>query len=476
MTYRAVAVDRRTLTLIATILGSSLAFLDAFVVTNALPTIRERLHFGFAGQQWIALSYALALVALYLIAGAVGDRLGRRRVFLVAIVAFAVASAVAALAQDVNQLIGARVGQGIAAAFVSTNSLALIRALYKEEAGRAIGIWTGATAFATIAGPPIGGLIIENASWRLIFFMNLPLGAIAIVCLLLGAREEARTGPPRRFDLVGAALIALTLGLLTLGLERAQTNGFARNWWAFAGAALLFAAFIALELRLEEPLLPLQLFRERMFAAANLETLLVYGALQSAGLYIPLYFQWLGLGPLAVSLLFIPPSLALIAFAGRAGRYADEHGPRVPLTLGPLLLGAGYVLYATVSTRHEVWTRGSGGVALFSAGLVLVVAPITAAALSAAPDRFAGIASGVNTTLSRLGGLVSVAVVGLVIALVVRQDAGRHEVAFDRHDHSALAAHAFSHAFRVGMTLAAALAFAGALVGFAWIRKPAAPQ
>src|SRR3954454_8132733 len=192
-----VGVNRRTLTLVATILGSSLAFLDAFIVTNALPTIRERLHFGFAGQQWIALSYALALVALYLIAGAIGDRFGRRRVFLVAIVAFAAASAFAALAQDVNQLIAARAAQGVAAAFVSTNSLALIRALYKQEAGRAIGIWTSATAFATIAAPPIGGLIIEHASWRLIFFINLPLGAIAIACLLLRGPEEARTRPGR---------------------------------------------------------------------------------------------------------------------------------------------------------------------------------------------------------------------------------------------------------------------------------------
>src|SRR3954470_13516282 len=169
-----VGVNRRTLILVATILGSSLAFLDAFIVSLALPTIRERLHFGFAGQQWVALAYALALVALYLIAGAVGDRFGRRRVFVVAVAVFALASAAAGFAQDVNQLVAARVGQGIAAAFVSTNSLALIRAFYKEEAGRAIGIWTGATALATIAGPPLGGLIVELASWRLIFFINLP--------------------------------------------------------------------------------------------------------------------------------------------------------------------------------------------------------------------------------------------------------------------------------------------------------------
>jgi EmrB/QacA subfamily drug resistance transporter len=470
-------VDRRTLVLVATILGSSLAFLDAFIVSLALPTIREKLHFGFAGQQWVAISYSLALVSLYLIAGALGDRLGRRRVFLVAIVAFALASAFAGLAQDATQLIAARVLQGIAAAFVSTNSLALIRALYKEQAGRAIGIWTAATALATIAGPPLGGLLVQSASWRLIFFINLPLGAVAIVCILLGAREEVSTGPPRRFDLLGAALIASTLGLLTLGLERAQTHSFSGVWWAFAASALLFVAFVAWELRLEEPLLPLQLFRERTFAAANLETLLVYGALQSAGFYMPLYLQWLRLEPSTAGLIFIPTSLALAAFSGRVGRYADEHGPRLPLTLGPLLLAAGYGVFATVQTHGEVWTRGLAGVALFSAGLVLVVAPITAAALSAAPARFAGIASGVNTTVSRLGGLVSVAVVGLVITLVVRTDAGRGTIAFDRNDHSAGATKAFRHAFESGMGFAAALALAGAAVGFLAIRKPAeAPQ
>ena len=292
------------------------------------------------------------------------------------------------------------------------------------------------------------------------------------MCTLLGAREEVRTGPPRRFDLVGATLIASTLGLLTLGLERAQSHGAAGVWWAFAGSALLFAGFIVWELRREEPLLPLQLFRDRTFAAANLETLLVYGALQSAGFYMPLYLQWLGLRAFTAGLIFIPTSVVLTLFSARIGRYSDEHGPRLPLTLGPLLLGAGYGVYATVQTHDEVWTRGSVGVALFSAGLVLVVAPITAAALSAAPARFAGIASGVNTTVSRLGGLVSVAVIGLVITLVVNADARSGTIPFDRDDHSARATHAFRHAFESGMGLAAALALAGAAVGFFLIRKP----
>jgi EmrB/QacA subfamily drug resistance transporter len=466
-------VDRRTLTLIAAILGSSLAFLDAFIVQIALPTMRDKLHFGFVGAQWVVLSYSLALVALYLIAGAVGDRFGRRRVFLTAIAWFAIASAVAGFAPNVGVLVGARVAQGIAAAFVSTNSLAMIRVLYKEQAGQAIGTWTAATSAALIVGPSIGGLIVLW-SWRLIFFINLPLSIVAVVCILLGAKEEESPGARRRFDLVGAGLGAAAFLLLTLGLTRAQKHSFASVWWLLALAAVAFVAFIVLELRLEEPLLPLGLFKERVFAAANLETFLVYGALQSAGFYIAQYLQsdGIGLSSLWASFFFIPPSILLTVLSRRVGRFADQHGPRLPLAVGPLLLAAGYGLFATVGNRHELWIYGIPGAALFSVGLVLIVAPITAAALSAAPDRFAGVASGVNTTLSRLGGLTSIAVVGLVIAGV----AGNDVSLFKKGHESGHELTASRHGFEAGMGFAAGLALAGAAVGAAGIsrRKTAA--
>ena len=289
-------MNRRTLILVATILGSSLAFLDAFIVALALPTIREQLHFGFAGQQWIALAYALALVSLYLIAGALGDRFGRRRVFVAADRRLRRRLGRAPGSRRTSSSsIAARAFQGIAAAFVSTNSLALIRALYKEEAGRAIGIWTGATALATIAGPPLGGLLVEAGSWRLIFFINLPLGAVAIVCILLGPREDVRTGPPRRFDLVGATLIASTLSLLTLGLERAQSHGAGGVWWAFAGFAVLFAGFIVWELRQRGAAAPAPALPRAHVRGGEPRDAARLRRAAVGGLYMPLYLQWLGL-------------------------------------------------------------------------------------------------------------------------------------------------------------------------------------
>jgi EmrB/QacA subfamily drug resistance transporter len=465
-------VDRRTLILVATILGSSLAFLDAFVVALALQRIASGIHLGFSGQQWVVLSYSITLGSLYLIAGAAGDRLGRRRVFLAGVVAFAATSAAAGLAPSAGWLIGARAAQGVAAAFVTTNSLALLRAFYKEESGRAIGLWSAWTAGASIAGPPIGGALAE-ISWRLIFFINLPLAALCVVCVLAGAREEERPNRARRFDVAGAVLAAASLALLTFGLERLEKHSLADTWWAFAGAAAAFALFLVRETRAAEPLLPLGLFRERLFAAANLQTFLVYGALQSASIYMALYLQFLGLSPKEAGLVFIPTSLALALFSARAGRYADRHGPRVPLTVGPLLLMAGYLLFSRVGSKDDLWTWGIAGLIALSLGLPLIVAPITATALAAAPAELAGIASGVNTTLSRLGGLVAVPVLGLAIAVVFYHYAPDSAKPFALHVHSDAVQTATVRAFRIGMQLAACLAAAGALVAAVALRRQA---
>jgi len=464
-------VDRRTLSLIAAILGSSLAFLDAFIVQIALPTMSRKLHFGLVGEQWVMLSYSLALVALYLIAGAVGDRFGRRPVFLGAVAAFAAASAIGGFATNVEVLVVARTLQGIAAAFVSTNSLALIRVLYKEQAGTAIGTWTAATSAALMVGPSLGGLLVQLWSWRLIFFINLPLSIVAVLCILAGAREDETPGARRTFDLIGAALGASSFLLLTLGLTRVQKHSFAGEWWLFVLAVIAFAGFVVRELRTEDPLLPLGLFRERVFAAANLETFLIYGALQSAGFYMALYLQSeaIGLSPVVASFFFIPTSIVLTLLSRRVGRFADEHGAWLPLTVGPVLLAGGYLLFATVTSPDDVWLRGVPGVALFSAGLVLIVAPITATALSAAPERYAGIASGVNTTLSRLGGLVSIALVGLVIAAVAGQDVH----VFEKEGQSKQEATSSQHGFEAGMAFAAGLALAGGAVAAVGIPRRA---
>jgi EmrB/QacA subfamily drug resistance transporter len=456
-------VSARTWILVATILGSSMAFVDATVVNVALPAIGRDLGLGLAGRQWVFLSYSLALASLYLLAGALGDRLGRQRVFLLGTGGFAVASALAAASPDGAFLLTARALQGVAAAFVSTTSLALLRATFGEESGRAVGLWTAWTGIATIAGPPAGGALVEWASWRLIFLVNLPLAGIAALLAHRYADDREREDPSRgSFDVVGAGLLAGGLALGTYGLvERGP-------WWAVAAGAALVAVALAWESRVPEPLLPLGLFRERSFAAANAETFLVYAALSASGFYLVLYLQSVaGYSPLESSLPWVPVSVVMLLLAGRFGRLADRHGPRLYLAAGPALIAGGMICWTRVVSRDS-WPWLAAGVALFALGLAMTVAPITATALAAAPERLAGVAAGVNNTVSRIGGLVAVAVVGAVIAATY-DGPGTPLTASGARDPSV-------HAFRVGMLVAAGIAAAGALVGASWIPARAARE
>jgi EmrB/QacA subfamily drug resistance transporter len=459
-------VSGRQLTLAATVIGSSLAFIDATVVIVALPTIERDLELGLSGQQWVFLSYSLALAALYLVGGAVGDRRGRRETFVAGVAGFAVASLLAGIAPNAELLITARALQGVAGAFLTVNSLALLREVYGAEAGRAIGLWTAFTSVATIAGPPAGGALVEWVSWRWIFFINMPLAALAVVLALAGRspeREQHRIG---RLDLPGAALAALGFGSLTYGMVEGAEDGFADYWWAFVVAAVSLAAFVVVERRARDPMLPFELFRRRNFTAANLETFLVYAALSGNFVFVILYLQFLGFSPFEAGLLNIPTSLIMIALAARFGALADRSGPRLFLTGGPALVGTGTLLFVLVDQKSDFWTAGVAGLVLFALGLAMLVAPITATALSSAPSEFAGIASGVNSTVSRLGGLLAVAVVGLVIAVVFERSAGETSavpLAKDQADPELR--DASIDAFRAGMLLVAGLAFAGAAVG-----------
>jgi len=457
---------RRSLTLAATILGSSLAFIDATVVIVALPTIEEDLGLGLTGQQWIFLSYSLSLAALYLVGGAIGDRYGRRRVFIAGAAGFALASLMAGAAPNEAVLIVARFLQGVAGAFLTTNSLALLRGAYGADSGRAIGLWTSFTSVATILGPPAGGALVEWVSWRWIFLLNLPLAAAAVVLAQLGRGDEPTPARSGRLDLPGAALAATGFGLLTYGLVEGAERGFSSLWWAFAVGALALVAFVVVEQRVAQPMLPFDLFRDRNFAAANAETFLVYAGLYGFIVFFTLYLQFLGFTPFEAGLLNVPTSIVMILLAARFGGLADKHGPRLYLTLGPALIGVGTLVFAIVDTRSEFWTYGVAGLLLFSFGLAMMVAPITATALKSAPERYAGIASGVNSTVSRLGSLIAVAVIGLVITLVFesRTDAvGAVPLALDQT--APELREASVDGFRAGMVVAAALAFAGAAVG-----------
>jgi EmrB/QacA subfamily drug resistance transporter len=459
---------RRQLTLVATILGSSLAFIDATVVIVAMPTIEHDLDLGLTGEQWIFLAYSLTLAALYLPAGAIGDRYGRRPVFIWGAVGFAAASALAGAAPDEATLIVARALQGVAGAFLTTNSLALLRAVYAEEAGRAIGLWTSFTSVATIAGPPAGGALVEWVSWRWIFFLNLPFAAAAIFFARAGRCEERKQERIGRLDLPGALLAAIAFGTLTWGLVEGAEQGFDKFWWTFVVSGVAFALFVVVERRVAEPMLPFRLFRHRNFAAANLETFLVYAALYGFFVYFTLYLQFLGFTPFEAGLLNIPSSVVLILLAARFGAIADKHGPRLLLTAAPILLAVGTLLLLPVSEQDDFWTFGVASLLVFSLGLAMLVAPITSTALKSAPSDFAGVASGVNSTVSRVGSLTAVALIGLVITLVFTgqvADPDAVPLAADQTD-PALRDGSID-AFRSGMLLAAGLAIAGAVV--AWL-------
>ncbi len=458
------------LTLAATVLGSSLAFVDATVVVVALPRISADLNLGLKGQQWVYLAYSLALASLYLVAGAIGDRWGRRTTFVWGAVGFAGASALAGLAPNEVVLILARALQGVAGAFLTTNSLALLRATFGTESGRAVGLWTSFTGVATIAGPPLGGALVEWVSWRWIFFINLPLAGATVLLARLGRCEERAKVHVGRLDLPGATAAALAFGLLTYAIVEGADKGFGPVWWAFGLAGISIACFVGVELRAREPLLPFGLFRRRNFAATNLETFLVYGALGGILVYLALYLQFLGFTPFQAGLALAPTSVVTILLAPHFGRLADRHGPRRYLTIGPMLIGAGALSFAFMETKSEFWSLGVLGFALFSLGLAVLVAPLTATALSSAPTELAGVAAGVNSTLSRLGNLLAVAVVGLVVSIAFERSAGASAgIALATGQEDPALRSASVHAFRIGMMVVAALAFAGAAVAARWV-------
>jgi len=456
---------RRRLTLVATILGSSLAFIDVTVVIVALPTIEDDLGLGLAGEQWIFLSYSLALAALYLTGGAVGDRYGRRRVFTYGIAGFAIASALAGAASSGAVLIAARALQGVAGAFLTTNSLALLRAVYADRAGRAIGLWTSFTSVATIAGPPVGGALVEWASWRWIFFLTLPFAVAAILLARAGRCEERSVGRVGHLDFAGAFLTATAFGFLTWGLVEGADQGFPDVWWTFLVAAAAFAAFAVVERRVAEPMLPFRLFRTRNFAAANSETFLVYAAIYGYLVYFTLYVQFLGFTAFEAGLINIPSSLVLILLAARFGAIADRRGPRLLLTAGPALVALGALLWLPVTTKDDFWTLGLAGLLVYSLGLAVLVAPITSTALKSAPSEYAGIASGVNTTVSRVGSLTAVAVIGLVITLVFASQITEGDaIPLVRGQTDPVFRAASIDGFRAGMLVVVGLAIAGAVV------------
>jgi EmrB/QacA subfamily drug resistance transporter len=455
--------SRKRLVLVATVLGSSMAFLDAFVVNVALPTIDEELGLGLTGEQWMFLSYSLALAALYLPAGALGDRYGYANTFVIGVAGFAIASVLAGLAPNSEVLIAARAIQGVFGALLTPGSLALLRATYKDEAGRAIGTWTAWTSAATVAGPVVGGAVVEAVSWRGIFLLNIPLAVVTIVAAL-ASRDTCRTElRHRHLDVYGAVLGAIAVGALVWALVEGPESGFgsAAVVGSFVVAGVAFAAFIWVESRLDEPMMPLSLFRIRELSVANLATFFVYAAL-GASLFFPALFvqSVLDYSPTETGLVFVPVSIVLWVLAGRFGRWSDRIGPRPFLIGGPALIAVGLVWLGLLEPGASYWTDVLPPLLVFSLGLTATVPAITSTALKPAPEGLTGIASGINTTVSRLGQLVAIAGLGVVVSLVYTADGSPFELG--ERSVSELAESA--DAFQAAMWVAAGLAAFGALV------------
>ena len=419
------------LTLFATALGSALAFLDTTVVIVALPAMDDDIGLGLSGQQWVYLAYALSLSAFYLIGGAIGDRVGLRRTFIVGVVLFAVASLLTALAPNEGVLIGGRALQGVGGAVLTTTSLALLRVTWAGQAGRAIGLWTSLTSLATVGGPPLGGLIVQTVSWRWVFLINVPLAVVTIALAVAGRGEDEQATGRSTLDLVGSALVAVALVGISYALVELQARGFAAVAPFLVVGIVASIGLVVWTLRARDPVIPPSLLRMPGLAAANLVTLVMYAALGAHLLFLPVYLQFLGFSPTLAGLVFAPPSIGLILLAPRFGRYADRNGPRLPIAIGAATIGVAMLLLLPVSSRPDAWTWGVASICLFAIGLPAVVAPVTAAALAPAPEDLAGVAAGLNQTVARVGGILSVAAIGALAGWLFVNQGGTGDTPFD---------------------------------------------
>jgi EmrB/QacA subfamily drug resistance transporter len=398
-------------------LGSAVAILDGSVVNVALRTIGRDLDASLAQLQWVVNGYLLALASLVLVGGALGDRLGRRRVYLVGVAWFMVASTLCALAQDPAQLIGLRVFQGVGAALLTPGALALIESSYRpEDRAPAIGTWAGTAGVAAAVGPVLGGWLVDHTSWRWIFAINVPLCLGVLWLTARHAPESRDTQATGRFDVLGAALTVLALGGATYALTAAAEAPASVVVVAWVVAGVSAVAFVLVERRTAAPLVPLSLFSSRVFSAANGMTLLVYGALGAVSLFTVLQLQAAGWSALAAGLTGLPITLSLLLLSSRAAALSARIGPRVPMTVGPLVCAAGTLLLLLIA-REATCARVLPGMVVFALGLALLVSPLTAAVLGAAPTRYVGAASGVNNAVARAGSLLAVAALPALVGL-----------------------------------------------------------
>ncbi|MDG4794434.1 MFS transporter [Micromonospora sp. WMMD1082] len=414
-------------TLAAAVLASGMVFLDSTVVNVALPRLGADLGASVAGLQWTINGYLLTLAAFVLLGGALGDRFGRRRIFLLGVVWFTLASVLCGLALRTDWLVVARFLQGAGGALLAPGSLSLLQAsFHPDDRAKTIGAWSGLSGVSTALGPFIGGWLIDALSWRWIFFLNLPLAVLVVLATLRWVPESrdenaSRSRGARRFDVAGALLGALALAGVTYALVDGPGRGLRSPVVLAAALVAVLAAvvFVLVERRRgETAMLPTGLFGSRLFSVLNIFTVLVYAALGGFTFFIAVFLQnVLGWSALLTGLALLPMTLLLLVGSPGAGALSAKIGPRLPLTVGPVLAAVGLLLLREVSPGASYWSQVLPGVAVFGVGLTLVVAPLTASVLAAVENRFAGVASGVNNAASRVGGLLAVAALPLLVGL-----------------------------------------------------------
>ena len=403
------------------ILGSGMAFLDGTVVNVALPAIADDLDAGLSTQQWVVEAYLLTLGSFLLIGGSLGDIFGRRRVYVAGVAAFGVTSLMCALAPDPGVLVGFRALQGMAGAVLVPSTMGIIVAVFGErERAAAIGSWTAWTGIATVVGPLAGGVLVQAASWRWVFLINLPL-AVATIALTLRAMPDDRPAPERRprVDFKGAALAALGLAGPVFALIEQPLRGWDDPliWGPLVAGVVLLAVFVVVEQHERDPMVPMDLFKRRNFAWGNLATLAMYAGLGILFFFLVLFLQQVaGYTPIQAGVALLPVTILMFLLSKRFGGLADRYGPRWFMTIGPFVGAIGLTMMLRLDVQADYWTQLLPGLVVFGIGLSATVAPLTAAVLGGVEVEHAGIASGINNAIARVAGLLAVAVAGVLVS------------------------------------------------------------